>query len=145
MIQKMEESQRYEILDLWFRCTIAANPFFESNFWQKNYDEAKAKFLTGCENYVYTEGAGVVAFICISDSGYINGLFVDPDYRGRGIGRELVKYAKNCHESLHLNIYAKSKKMLDFASSEGFLISGAFYQNESGQVKYRLNWEKETA
>ena len=144
MIEKMDESRRYEILDLWSRCTIAANPFLEANFWQKNYDEAKAKFLTGCQNYIYTDGARVVAFICVSDNNYINGLFVDPEYRGRGIGRELVEYVKKEYSSLWLNIYAKSHKMLDFASSAGFLISGAVYQEESRQVKYKLVWKQNT-
>jgi putative acetyltransferase len=143
MIQKMDASQRYEILDLWLRCTAAANPFFESNFWQKNYEDVKAKYLTDCENYVYIEGTCVVAFICISNSGYVNGLFVDPDYRGNGIGKQLVKYVKTCYDVLRMNIYAKSRKMLDFASKEGFLIDGALYQEESGQVKYTLVWQKD--
>lgn len=142
-IQKMNSEQRYEILELWLRCMAAANPFFESDFWQKNYDEVKAKYLTGCENYVYIDGGRIVAFICVSDNNFINGLFVDPDYRGNGIGCRLVRYIKNCYDILHLNIYAKSRKMLNFASSEGFLINGALYQNESGQVKYTLVWEKE--
>ena len=46
-MQKMKDDQRYEILDLWLRCTAAANPFFESDFWQKNYDRIKAKYFNG--------------------------------------------------------------------------------------------------
>lgn len=140
-IQKMEENQSYEILDLWLRCTADANPFFESDFWQNNYEEVKEKYLTGCQNYVYTEGSGVIAFICVTDNKFINGLFVEPDCRGRGIGRELLRYVKTCYNELHLNIYAKSRKMLKFVSSEGFLINGALYQEESGQVKYTLTWK----
>ena len=142
-MQKMKDDQRYEILDLWLRCTAAANPFFESDFWQKNYDRIKAKYFNGCENYVYTEGTVIIAFICVTDGGYIQGLFVDPDYRSNGIGRQLLRYVKTQRDTLRLNIYAKSRKMLNFASSEGFLIKDALYQNESGQVKYVLEWNKE--
>lgn len=143
VIQKMSNEQRYEILELWLRCMAAANPFFESNFWQKNYEDVKARYLTGCKNYVYIDGGRILAFICVTDNNFINGLFVDPDYRGNGIGRKLVRYIKEQYNTLRMNIYAKSRKMLNFASSEGFLINGALYQDESGQVKYTLVWEKD--
>ncbi len=141
-IQKMEDNQSYEILDLWLRCTADANPFFEPDFWQNNYEEIKEKYLTGCQNYVYMEGSIVLAFICVTDNNFINGLFVEPDHRGKGIGRKLLQYVKSCYDELHLNIYAKSRKMLKFVSSEGFLINGALYQEESGQVKYTLTYKK---
>ena len=142
-IEKADESRGYEILDLWFRCTAASNPFLESDFWRKNYDDVKAKYLTDCSNYIYVKDGAVTAFICVTDNNYINGLFVDPDSRGRGIGRKLLRYVETCYGELHLNIYAKSRKMLSFASGEGFLINGALYQEESGQVKYTLVWKKE--
>ena len=142
-IEKADESRGYEILDLWLRCTAASNPFLESDFWQKNYDDVKAKYLTDCSNYIYVKDEAVTAFVCVTANNYINGLFVDPDSRGQGIGRKLLRYVKTCYGELHLNIYAKSRKMLKFASSEGFLINGALYQEESGQVKYTLVWKKE--
>lgn len=82
------------------------------------------KIYRNRENYVYIDGGRITAFICVSDNNFINGLFVDPDFRGNVIGRRLARYIKT-YDVLRLNIYAKSRKMFNFASSEGFMINGA--------------------
>ena len=84
-IQKMDEHHRYDVLDLWLRCTAAQNPFLEPNFWENNYNEIRSKYLENCENYLYMDGGRILAFICVSDNNYVKGLFVDPDYRGEFI------------------------------------------------------------
>lgn len=141
-IQKMDDHHRYDVLDLWLRCTAAQNPFLEPNFWENNYNDISSKYLQNCENYLYMDGGRILAFICVSDNFYVKGLFVDPDYRGKGIGRKLIRHIKENYTELHLNIYAKSRRIFNLASGEGFMINGAKYQEESGQVKYTMAWHK---
>lgn len=142
-IQKMDNNHRYDVLDLWLRCTAAQNPFLEPNFWENNYNEIRSKYLENCDNYLCMDGGKILAFICVSENNYVKGLFVDPDYRGKGIGRMLIRHIKDCYDVLHFNIYAKSRRILNLASGEGFLINGALYQEESGQVRYTMIWRKE--
>ena len=40
-IQRMTQSQRYEVLDLWLRSTTCDNSFLEANFWEKHYDSPR--------------------------------------------------------------------------------------------------------
>jgi GNAT superfamily N-acetyltransferase len=141
-IKRAEKSQTYEILDLWLRSATHANPFIEDNFWEKHYDRVKSKYFTDSEDFVYMIDDKVVGFICITDENFIAGLFVDPDYQNRGIGTEMIEFAKTEYSLLHLNVYAKNRSMLNFSTHRGFLIDGAIRNPYNEQIQYTMIWNE---
>lgn len=141
-IKIMTDSQRYEVLDLWLRCIMLENPFITENFWQMHYDKAKSEYLDGKDNYVYIVNGKIAGFICITNQNFIKGLFVDPAYRRRGIGRKLLEYAKEQYSMLHIKIYMKNRSIIKFATYMGFVIDGAVMHRETGEIKYNMIWNE---
>ena len=141
-IKKLKKSQRYEVLDLWLRCTMLDNPFIERNFWEKHYDEVRDNYLINSDTYVYLQDGSVAGFMCITDENYIRGLFVDPKFRSRGIGAQLVRHAKQLYSMLDVKVFMKSRAMVDFATHMGFVIDGAELHKETGEIQYNMIWDE---
>ncbi|SDB91799.1 GNAT family N-acetyltransferase [Paraburkholderia lycopersici] len=89
--------------DAWFRLWAAYNAFYEASVapqvsertWQRMLDENAPLFGRVAE----VEGRVVGFCLCVLHEGtwvetpicYLEDLFVDPAYRGRGIGRRLIE------------------------------------------------------
>ena len=141
-IQRMTQSQRYEVLDLWLRSTTCDNSFLEANFWEKHYEKIKNDYLTTPDTFVYIVDGVIAGFICITNDNFIKGLFVDPKYRGQGIGTKLISFAKESFSILHVNVYTKNRAMIDFATHMGFIIDGARLHSSTGEIQYRMIWNE---
>lgn len=141
-IKRLEQSQRYELLDLWLRCTMLDNPFIEENFWQKHYERVKNDYLVGGDTYVYMSDGRIAGFICVTNQNYIRGLFVDPEFRRKGISEKLIRFAKSAFSVLHVKIYMKNRGMVKFATQMGFSIDGAEMQRETGEIQYNFIWDE---
>lgn len=142
-IRRMTKEQRYDVLDLWLRSTTRDNPFIAPNFWATHYDKIRNDYLTTPDNFVYMSDGVIAGFICITNDNFIKGLFVDPVYRGRGVGTKLVAFAKESFSMLHVNVYAKNRSMIDFATHMGFVIDGARLHAATGEVQYRMIWNED--
>lgn len=141
-IRRAEKPQTYEILDLWLRTASHDNPFIEDNFWERYYDQVKARFFTGREGFVYKLDGKIVGYICVTDENYIAGLFVDPQFQNRGIGTRLIEFVKTEYSLLHINVYAKNRGMLEFCTHRGFLIDGAVRHPDNEQIQYTMIWNQ---
>lgn len=141
-IKRAEKSQTYEILDLWLRTAVHSNPFIENNFWEKYYDKIKNKYFTDSEGFVYIIDNKIVGFICVTEDNSIAGLFVDPDYQKKGIGTEMIEFAKTEYSLLHLMVYAKNRSMLNFSTHRGFVIDGAIRNPYNEQIQYTMIWSE---
>ncbi len=137
-IKRAEKTQTYEILDLWLRTAAHDNPFIEDNFWERHYDEVKARFFTNSEGFIYKLNGKIVGYICVTGENYIAGLFVDPDFQRRGIGTRLIEFVKTEYSLLHINVYAKNRGMLEFCTRRGFLIDGALRRPDNGEIQYTM-------
>ncbi len=142
-IKRMNNAQRYDVLDLWLRCTMQENPFIEDNFWQKHYDEVKNNYLTGRDNYVYMIDGNIAGFLCVTNKNFIKGLFVDPKYRNRGIGSKLIRFAKQTYQLLQVNVYTKNRAMFNFATHTGFVIEEATLHRDTGEIRYLMIWKED--
>lgn len=142
-IKRLNNSQRYDVLDLWLRCTMQENPFIEDNFWQKHYDEVKNNYLTGRDNYVYMIDGNIAGFLCITNKNFIKGLFVDPKYRNRGIGSKLLQFAKQTYKLLQINVYTKNRAMFNFATHTGFVVEEAVFHRDTGEIRYLMIWKED--
>lgn len=141
-IRAMESVDSYDVMDLWMRTTTKSNPFIEPDFWKKNYDHIKNKYISGQDTFVYEIDNDIVGFICVSEQNYIDGLFVEPEHQKIGIGSKLIDFAQSRFSMLHVHVYAKNRDALRFATNKGFLIDGAQMDNETGEVEYEMIWSE---
>ncbi|MDY3031337.1 MAG: GNAT family N-acetyltransferase [Clostridia bacterium] len=142
-IRRMEKSETYEILDLWMRALTNGNKFIDNDFWKTHYNDAKENYLNEKDNFVYVIDEKIVGFICVDNSNSVKGVFVDPNYENRGIGTALMNYVKESYTLLHMDIYMKNRRTLEFASYHRFLIDGATRNPINGEIEYSMIWSKE--
>src|SRR6266542_2525381 len=67
------------------------------------------------------EGRGAVGFIAFAD-GWVNHLYVLPEFQGLGIGRSLLEQAKESSPVLNLWTFTRNEGALRFFERQGFSI-----------------------
>lgn len=60
-----------------------------------------------------------IGFMLI-DGGHMHALFIDPDYRGAGVGRILIEYALAVHPILTTDVNEQNKQAAGFYEHMGF-------------------------
>jgi len=76
--------------------------------------------------------------------GSIEGLFVDPELRGRGVGSSLIEHAQDLSgAALRVDVNEQNPAALDFYKSRGFAIVGRSAVDDGGRpfpVLHMLRW-----
>ena len=122
MIRKMEEKDIPDVLQIWLETNIRAHNFIEKEYWTGNYEMVK-QILPEAEVYVYEDekNGQIVGFIGMNNQ-YVEGLFVKESAQSRGIGKQLLDYAKSRKTELRLGVYQKNVRAMRFYLRENFLI-----------------------
>lgn len=114
MIRKMEEKDIPDVLQIWLETNIRAHNFIEKEYWTGNYEMVK-QILPEAEVYVYEDekNGQIVGFIGMNNQ-YVEGLFVKESAQSRGIGKQLLDYAKSRKTELRLGVYQKNVRAMRF-------------------------------
>lgn len=124
MIRNFRESDLHDIETVYEKSNDALSLKVAPDFFKKD----KKKFVTStircCKNSVY-EHEGKVVGVVSSSADYIEGLFVLPEFWGKGIGTELLNSATIGKDELFLQVYADNKRAINFYRKNGFEISGS--------------------
>ena len=67
---------------------------------------------------------------------FIGALFVDIDFQGNGIGKQLIDYAVSKYGKLKLAVYKENKKSVEFYINRGFKIIEEQINDDSKHVEY---------
>lgn len=138
MIRKFKEEDIEDIMKLWLETNISAHDFIDSDYWKNNYDAAK-EMMPNASIYVYEENDLIQGFVGLMD-GYIAGIFVSKQLQSKGLGKELLDYAKSNNSKLFLNVYKKNKRAVDFYLREGFLVSSEKEDENTGEIELSMYW-----
>ena len=92
IIRSFNDMDLNRVLKIWYEGNLEAHDFIDPSYWDRNFNYVKRN-LPLSEVYVYEIDGYVVGFIGM-DNGYVDGLFVDKEYRGTGIGTRLLNYIK---------------------------------------------------
>lgn len=124
MIRNFRESDLHDIETVYEKSNDALSLKVAPDFFKKD----KKKFVTStircCKNSVY-EHEGKVVGVVSSSADYIEGLFVLPEFWGKGIGTELLNSATIGKDEIFLQVYADNKRAINFYRKNGFEISGS--------------------
>lgn len=137
---KITEKELDRIIDIWLASNIEAHPFVDQAYWKSHQEEVREALPHSDLSYYEIDGE-IVGFIGIVD-GYIAGIFVDSQYRGKRIGKQLLDDAKAKNNHLELSVYKENKAVIHFYLREEFKIVKEEFDEETNQRDCLMEWEK---
>lgn len=96
------------------------------------------------QTYVYIEDGSVVGFIDVKENGYVNYLFVHPDYQHRGIATDLYQYVESRVLSLRVPTFYTHASLVakPFFEKQGFTVSGEEFVQRGAEKLLRFTMTK---
>lgn len=140
MIQKMTDDQLEQVSQIWLESNLDAHSFIDQSYWLDNFDEVKEE-LQVAEVYVFEEAGQLKGFVGL-DGDYIEGIFIQRDYRNQGIGHQLLDYLKADHQKLSLNVYQKNQLAYKFYQKNDFKIETEGFDEANQEKDYQMIWQK---
>jgi len=139
MIRELKETDIDQIMKIWLDTNIKAHHFIDSSYWLKSYVTVE-KVLPQATVYVYDSNGQIQGFLGLNGD-YIEGIFVDADYQSKGIGRELLGYAKERHNKLLLNVYKRNERAAAFYLREGFVVMMEQIEEDTKERELTMVWK----
>ncbi len=140
MIREFKIDDLETVMKIWLETNIEAHNFIDKSYWQENFNMVE-EMLPVSKIYVYETNHIIQGFIGLMDS-YIAGIFINANSQSMGIGRDLLDYVKDKCTELHLQVYKKNLRAVQFYLRENFLVSNEQIDEGTGEVELVLNWSK---
>ena len=131
MIREYRNADDQELIKIWYDASIIAHNFIPSEFWASEKVNIQEKYLPIAETYVKELDGKIVGFISLIDS-FIGGLFVSPDYQGKGVGTELINKARSLKKELTVEVYKENIQAQKFYNKCGFIPNNERVLPETG-------------
>ena len=142
MIRKLEEENLDAVMQIWLDTNIKTHDFIPAEYWSDNYEMVRS-LLPEAEVYVYEDDATeeIIGFIGLMDT-FVAGLFVKDGMQSKGIGKQLVDYAKDKKERLSLTVYQKNERAIRFYQREQFVVDHEQVDENTNATEYVMVWCK---
>ena len=142
-IRESSPSDYREIAQIWFAASILAHPFIEQNLLEDVAKKLVYEHLPKTKTFVAIYNNTIVGFISTIND-YIAGLFVHPDYQGRGIGKSLLSHIIPNHLELTLHVFKKNIKTHIFYKKFGFVEIADCVHEETGEIQIEMKLVNKT-
>ena len=73
---------------------------------------------------------------------YVEGIFVSEAIQSKGIGKQLLNYAKEIKSSLRLSVYQKNTRAIAFYQREQFVIRSVNINDSTNEKEFIMTWSK---
>ena len=142
MIRTFRESDLSAIMKIWLDTNIKTHNFISEEYWTSNYDMVK-EILPKAEIYVYEDDVTnlIDGFIGLTDC-YIAGLFVKDTAQSKGIGKQLLDYAKSIKSEMWLSVYQENVGAVHFYKREQFQIKSESVDDNTNAKELIMIWKK---
>lgn len=139
MIRRLEKKDIDVVIQIWFEENKRAHDFIPESYWLGKFDEVK-DILPQAEVYVYEIDNEIKGFIGLMDN-YIAGIFIASECQSKGIGKELLCYAKEEKENLSLSVYIKNSRAINFYKRENFKVISENLDENTDEKEFYMTWE----
>jgi len=141
MIRKLEKADLDRVCEIWLAGNTEAHSFISKQYWLDNLDAVR-EMLPQSEVYLYEDEDchEIQGFIGLHEN-YIEGIFVRSEARSRGIGRQLLDFAKTIRNPLTLQVYQKNTRAMEFYRREKFRLQCEKIDENTKEREYLMIWE----
>jgi len=120
------------LVDLWRRAVDATHDFLSAEDRQA-IDAEVAAFLPQAPMTVAVDAQDRPVGFMLIDGTHMEALFIDPDVRGTGIGRQLLQHALALHPQLSTDVNEQSAQAVGFYLRMGFEVASRSALDGSGK------------
>lgn len=138
-IRKYEGQDVSGVLSSWENASRLAHPFLEEDFLAQERKNLPELYLPNAETWVAESDGDVVGFVALIGS-EIGGLFLQPSYHDKGIGRALVDKAHEVRGDLEVEVFSRNSIGRRFYASYGFVEIEEKTHEPTGQAVLRLRY-----
>ncbi|WP_242122893.1 acetyltransferase [Sphingobium sp. Sx8-8] len=120
------------LLDIWRRAVDATHDFLAPED-RAAIDAEVAAFLPHMSAWLATSPDDIAIGFMIVDGSHMQALFIDPDWRGQGIGRRLIDHALSLHPTLTTDVNEQNGQAIGFYEAMRFARTGRSEQDGQGR------------
>ncbi|AID26616.1 acetyltransferase [Salmonella bongori] len=137
-IRRSRQDEGEKLITIWCRSVDATHNFL-SKAYRLELEELVRSFLPEAPLWVaVTEQDDPVGFMLLTGE-HMDALFVDPDARGQGVGKMLVKHALSLAPHLTTNVNEQNDQAVGFYQKMGFKVTGRSEVDDLGKPYPLLN------
>lgn len=136
LIREVKKQEIPKVAEIWLAANLDAHDFIPETYW-RDHLEMVEELLAKAWICVCEEEGKILGFLGM-DGDYIEGIFVEKDQRGRGIGKLLLDYVKGFKKKLELRVYEKNSRAIRFYRREKFCVSAEEIDRDTGEKEYRM-------
>lgn len=140
MIREYKPEDKQQTMNVWYNASIIAHHFLDEAFFEQERKNLSEGNFAKVETWVYEQDRKVVGFIAMIEN-EVGGLFVEPDFQGRGIGRQLMDHVRQSREFLELEVFKDNAIGRQFYDRYGFKLVKEQTNQETGQPALWLRLE----
>lgn len=142
MVRTFREIDLIAVMQIWLSTNLKAHDFIPSKYWTDHYDLVK-DMLPQAEIYVHEDDVTkqIDGFIGLNDD-YIEGIFVEETAQSKGIGKQLLDFAKSMKSGMSLRVYQKNTRAISFYQRERFLIQSEDMDDSTNEKEFMMTWRK---
>lgn len=141
LIREAAEADLEKLMEIWLTANVTVHDFIPGEYWITQYETVK-RTLPRAAVYVYEEEGSIRGFAGMREE-VLAGLFIDENFRSRGIGKALLDYLKERHGHLSLNVYRENSRAAHFYQREDFCIDSVHMDPETGRYDFLMKWYRE--
>lgn len=120
------------VVAIWRKANALAHPFLNEEFVEQEAENLRNIYLVHAQTWLIEHEGGLVGFIAMIEA-QIGGLFLDPAYHGRGLGRAMVDYTHALKGPLNVEVFSQNAIGRRFYDAYGFVETGRYLHEPSGQ------------
>lgn len=137
MIRNYRNDDTDVLVSIWRKANALAHAFLPDDFVAQVAEDLRKIYLPNAETWVMVDDGAPVGFIALIDD-EIGGLFLDPAFHGRGLGKALVDHAVGLKGALRVEVFEKNAIGRGFYDRYGFLETGRYTHQPSGEVTIQM-------
>ncbi|WP_333501661.1 acetyltransferase [Kluyvera genomosp. 2] len=132
IIRRSVHHEGEQLIAIWCRSVDATHHFLSAQDRTAIETQVRA-FLPGAPLWVAANANDTpVAFMLLSEH-HLEALFVDPDVRGSGVGRQLIEHALSLIADLTTDVNEQNAQALGFYQRMGFDVTGRSETDDHGR------------
>ena len=139
VVRSIDRADLDAVVGLWRASVAESHPFLSHEFLRETEKAMRERSLMEFETVVLDDG-GIRAYLSRVGT-FIDALFVDPPFQGRGLGKQLLDHAKSRSKVLELAAFSLNPRAVKFYQREGFWATTVKIHRETGESLVMLRWE----